>query len=113
VSDYYNNTPILEGMHPVNVSRRALLELLAPLVADLDGTPQDEEVVIVRGHQPLIVRMPYAVFLTANHLVLGELLLEHHLQDGTVLCVYRGIARPRGAIELPVGTVWPLELSGA
>jgi hypothetical protein len=103
MSDYFEHRTIVDALDPENLSRRMLLPLLLAYAAEKDGTPCDGAVV-VRGHQPLIIRMAYEAFLQIDHAALGELLLDHHLPDGTVLCAYRGVARPRGAIALPAGT---------
>lgn len=92
--------------------RRELLALLAALADELDGAPYDVPTV-VRGHRPIVVRMAYAEFLRADHAAVGGFLIDHHLQDSTVLCAYRGIARPHGAIQLLAGTARTLELPGA
>jgi hypothetical protein len=111
--NYFSNAPIIDSLDPVNVLRRDLLELLAPLIAEQEATPLDGAAQVVRGHQPLVVRMSYEAFLHADHRALGIVMLEHHLADTTVLCTYHGIARPRGPIDLPAGTARVMALTGA
>jgi hypothetical protein len=111
--NYFSNQPIIDPLDPVNVVRRELLELLAPLIAEHEATLLDGAALVLRGHQPLVVRMSYEAFLHADHQALGIVMLEHHLADTTVLCTYHGIARPRGPIDLPAGTARVMPLAGA
>lgn len=91
------------------------LELLKKHAGRLDGAELVGDYAVIRKQYPIIVRMTYERFLTADHDAVGGTLADFHLTDTTVLVAYAGRLTELPALpwEQPTRRALPLVLPGA